>query len=111
MGRIGSCVLRQCMSVELAPHCWNDTSLAVPEYVMDFRSPMAFCAAAMTAVASCAMAFPHREVRQIAMTESFFNTAFLLLTAGPICRRFAGAGDDRDVFTTESRRAAFQLRA
>src|SRR6267378_2205932 len=63
------------MSTALDPHCWNATSLAAPEYVMDFRSPNAFCALAITAFASCAIAFPHRNVRQIAMTESVFDTA------------------------------------
>ena len=27
------------MSAALVPHCWNATSLAVPEYVIDFGSP------------------------------------------------------------------------
>src|SRR5712691_8658112 len=63
------------MSAALEPHCWNATSLAAPEYVMDFRSPNAFCALAITAFASCAMALPRRNVRQIAMTESVFDTA------------------------------------
>src|SRR4030095_3915866 len=75
MGRIGSCIPRQFMSVALAPHCWNDTSLADPEYEMDFRSPIAFCAVAITVFASCAIAFPHRNATQIATTLSFFNTA------------------------------------
>jgi hypothetical protein len=43
--------------------------------VMDFKSPDAFCALAITVFASCATAFPHRTVRQIATTVSFFNTA------------------------------------
>ena len=42
---------------------------------MDFRSPNAFCALAITVFASCAMALPHRNARQIAATASFFNTA------------------------------------
>src|SRR5277367_4365554 len=71
---MGSCVLLHIMSVELAPHCWNATSLADPEYVMDFRSPNAFCALAITVFASCAMALPHRNARQIA-TLDFLNTA------------------------------------
>ena len=40
-----------------------------------FHAASAFCALAMTALASCAMAFPHRDARQIATTENFFNTA------------------------------------
>src|SRR5437773_8783984 len=62
------------MSAALDPHCWKATSLADPEYVMDFRSPRAFCALAITVFASCAMAFPHRYARQIPTTTSFFTT-------------------------------------
>jgi hypothetical protein len=64
------------MSVELAPHCWNATSLAAPEYVIAFTSPRAFWALAMTVLASCARAVPDTHARLRAMTESFFNTAF-----------------------------------
>src|SRR2546421_6305151 len=63
------------MSAAFEPHCWNATSLAAPEYVMDFRSPNASCALATTVFASCAIAFPHRHARQIATTASFFTTA------------------------------------
>src|ERR1700733_739014 len=63
------------MSRALAPHCWNATSFADPEYVMDFRSPNAFCALAITVFASCAMALAHRNARQTATTVSFLNTA------------------------------------
>src|SRR6185369_2348192 len=70
----GSCVPRHIMSVELAPHCWNDTSFADPEYVMDFRSPNAFCALAITVFASCATALPPRKARHIAITAIFLNT-------------------------------------
>src|SRR3974390_1675195 len=72
---MGSCVPRHIMSAELAPHCWNATSFADPEYVMDFRSPNAFCASAITVFASCATALPPRNATQIAATASFGNTA------------------------------------
>src|SRR5438132_4103914 len=62
------------MSDALDPHCWKATSFADPEYVMDFKSPNAFCALAITVFASCAMAFPHRNARQMAITASFFDT-------------------------------------
>src|SRR5580765_6780863 len=62
------------MSVLLAPHCWNDTSFADPEYVMDFTSPSAFWALAMTALASCAVAFPLSHARPIAIKTSFLTT-------------------------------------
>src|ERR1700689_1582414 len=65
------------MSVELAPHCWNATSFADPEYVMDFRSPRAFCALAITVFASgsvSARALPHRNALQIATTANFLDT-------------------------------------
>src|ERR1700733_1278355 len=75
MGRIGSCVPRHVMSAALAPHCWNATSFADPEYVMDFTSPNAFCAFAITAFASCAIAFAHRNAKQNPTPESFLNTA------------------------------------
>src|SRR5436305_11462987 len=74
MGRIGSCVPLQFISAALDPHCWKATSLADPEYVMDFTSPSAFCALAITVFASCAMAAPHRSTAQIAATLIFFNT-------------------------------------
>src|SRR5688572_27668517 len=62
------------MAAALAPHCWNDTSLAEPEYVIEVGLPKAFCAAAMTALASCAIAIPLEYARQIAARASFFNT-------------------------------------
>src|ERR1700678_807970 len=72
---MGSCVPRQVMSAALAPHCWKATSFADPEYVMDFTSPNAFCALAITVFASCAIAPTHRDARQNATTASFLNTA------------------------------------
>src|SRR5207302_9410928 len=72
---IGSWVALQIMSAALAPHCWKATSFAVPEYMMDFRSPSAFCPLAMTVFASCAIALPHRNATQIATTASFFIRA------------------------------------
>src|SRR5271155_2570810 len=75
MGRMGSCVPRHVMSAALAPHCWNATSFAEPEYVMDFTSPNAFCAFAITVFASCARAPAHRNARQIGTIASFLNTA------------------------------------
>src|SRR6186713_1690999 len=42
---------------------------------MDFRSPDALCALAMTVLASCAIAFTHRNAMQIVTTANFFNTA------------------------------------
>src|SRR5580693_2131796 len=75
MGRIGSWVPWHVMLAPLAPHCWNATSFAEPEYVMDFTSPSAFCALAITVLASCAMALPHRSARPMATTSSFLNTA------------------------------------
>src|ERR1700691_5140129 len=63
------------MSRALAPHCWNATSFADPEYVMDFKSPNAFCALAITVFASCAMALAHRNARQITTSAIFLNTA------------------------------------
>src|SRR5580658_4599312 len=77
---MGSCVPLHIMSVELAPHCWNATSFADPEYVMDFRSPIAFCALAITVFASCAMALPPRNAKQITPTLSFLNIASPLFT-------------------------------
>src|SRR4051812_7039678 len=80
------------MSVELAPHCWNATSFADPEYVMDFTSPRAFCALAMTAFASCAIAFPHRHAMPIAAQASFLTTVIppyngmRIVLGGPIER-------------------------
>src|SRR6266536_2970165 len=71
------------MSAALAPHCWNATSFADPEYVMDFTSPNAFCALAITVFASCAMTLPHRNARQITATVSFFNTDSLPLRRIP----------------------------
>src|SRR5271170_2589159 len=72
---MGSCIPRHVISAALAPHCWNATSSADPEYVMDFKSPNAFCALAITVFASCATAPAHRDARQIATTASFLNTA------------------------------------
>src|SRR5438132_11582088 len=63
------------MSDALDPHCWKATSFADPEYVMDFTSPNAFCALAITVFASCAIAFPHRYARQIATRASLFTIA------------------------------------
>src|SRR5262245_3639561 len=63
------------MSAALAPHCWNVTSFADPEYVMDLGSPNAFCALATTVFASCAIAFPERHAKQIATSASLFTTA------------------------------------
>src|SRR5690242_18897781 len=82
MGRMGSCVPLQFRSAALDPHCWNATSLADPEYVMDFTSPSAFCALAITVCASCAIALPHRNATQTAVTESFLNTASPLVNTG-----------------------------
>src|SRR5580704_6029406 len=84
MGRIGSCVPRQVMSAALAPHCWNATSLADPEYVMDFRSPSAFCALAITVLASCAMAIPHRNTRQVTPAANLLNTDSPLYNGWPM---------------------------
>src|SRR5438477_7794720 len=78
---MGSCVPLQFKSAELAPHCWNATSFADPEYVMDLTSPNAFCALAITVFASWAIALPHRNARP-ATTASFFNTASPLINAG-----------------------------
>src|SRR5580704_678140 len=75
MGRIGSWVPWQVMLAALAPHCWNATSFAEPEYVMDFTSPSAFCASAITVLASCASALPHRTARPTLIRTSFLNTA------------------------------------
>src|SRR5438552_15065158 len=104
------------MSTALDPHCWKATSLADPEYVMDFRSPNAFCALAITVFASCAMAFPHRYARHIATTASFFTTAtppsarqnrvrvhgLRVIPAGvnPVSGNSAATGQDRNVFLT-----------
>src|SRR5215467_3256460 len=76
IGRIGSCVPLHVISVAFAPHCWNATSLAVPEYVMDFTSPIAFWALAITVFASCSLAHPQRDAMQIAITLSLLNTDF-----------------------------------
>ena len=72
IGRIGSCVPWQTIAVALAPHCWNATSFADPEYVMDLGSPNAFCAFAIAVFASCAIAFPQRYDTQIPARASFF---------------------------------------
>src|ERR1700674_4151846 len=76
---MGSCVPLQIISAAFDPHCWNATSFADPEYVMDFKSPNAFCALATTVFASCAMALAHRNARQITTTVSFFSTASPLI--------------------------------
>jgi hypothetical protein len=47
---------------------------------MDFKSPNAFCALAITVFASCAKALPPRDAMQIATTASFF-------TASPLNQR------------------------
>src|SRR5512135_2963274 len=83
---MGSCVPRQFISAALDPHCWKATSFAAPEYVMDFRSPNAFCALAITVLASCAMALAHSEARQIANTASFFKTASPLIDRRLVAR-------------------------
>src|SRR5687767_2257056 len=75
MGRMGSCVPRHIIAAALAPHCWNATSFADPEYVIDLRSPRAVCALVMTVLASCAIAFPHRHATQVATRITFFTTA------------------------------------
>src|SRR5262245_44701281 len=72
---MGSCVPWHIIAAALAPHCWNATSFADPEYVMDLGSPSAFCALAMTVFASCATAFAERHVKQIATSASLFTTA------------------------------------
>src|SRR5215468_9376834 len=74
------------MSAALAPHCWKATSFADPEYVMDLRSPNAFCAFAITVFASCAMALPHRSARQFATPAILLNTTLssFSLVARPI---------------------------
>src|SRR5689334_24789624 len=46
---------------------------------MDFTSPSAFCAFAMTVLASCALAIPLRNPRLTTATESFVNTASPLI--------------------------------
>src|ERR1700685_3436498 len=63
------------MLAALAPHCWNATSFAEPEYVMDFTSPKAVCALAITVLASCASAIPQRNARQTLIKTNFLNTA------------------------------------
>src|SRR5438105_6009324 len=63
------------MSAALVPHCWNATSFADPEYVIDLTSPSAFCAFAMTAFASCAAALPHSAATESTTRVSFLNTA------------------------------------
>src|SRR5262245_40557882 len=83
---MGSWVPLQIMSAAFAPHCWNGTSFADPEYVMDLGSPRAFCAFAMTVLASCAIALPPRHARLIATRASLF-------TASPPLRRDWCPGD------------------
>src|SRR5690606_29346735 len=56
-----------------APHCWNETSRAEPEYVIDRTLPSALCAFAMTVLASCAIAIPARDDAQSAASASFFT--------------------------------------
>src|SRR5689334_5276586 len=116
------------MSVEFAPHCWKDTSFADPEYVIDFTSPNAFCALAITVFASCAIAVPHRNAMHNATTASFFDTVLLLfppysLSRNPvsrllqICRlRYSGRPDEGHHESTafrlhrgEWRRRAYKL--
>jgi hypothetical protein len=77
IGRIGSWVPRQVMSAAFDPHCWNATSFADPEYVIDLGSPNFFWAVAMTVFASCAIAFPPKDARQIATKASFFTATLL----------------------------------
>src|SRR5579862_785616 len=76
---MGSCVPRHVMSAALAPHCWNATSFADPEYVIDFTSPNAFCALAIVVFASWPMAIPLRNPRHIANTAIFLNTVSPLI--------------------------------
>src|SRR6185369_7453956 len=90
IGRIGSCVPRQFISALLAPHCWNATSFADPEYVMDLTSPNAFWALAMTVLASCAIAFPANITtwaRPSARRASFLTTDSSLYKD---CRLYSG---------------------
>src|SRR5712671_2602729 len=49
---------------------------------MDFTSPSAFCALAITSLASCALAFPVRQARPIASTANFFTSISFRLTFG-----------------------------
>jgi hypothetical protein len=58
----------------LAPHCWNATSLAEPEYVIDVGAPNAFFALAMTAFASCAHALLPSAATQSVTNANFFTT-------------------------------------
>src|SRR5262245_57973167 len=44
---------------------------------MDFTSPSAFCALAITVLASCAMALPHKAARPIAATANVLNILLL----------------------------------
>src|SRR5712671_1183468 len=44
---------------------------------MDLGSPSAFCALAITVFASCAIAFPLKDARQIATKASFFTATLL----------------------------------
>src|ERR1051325_4058047 len=82
IGRIGSCVPRQFMSVEVAPHCWDATSFADPEYVIDLTSPSAFCAFAMTVFASCAAALAATDDRHTAIRASFLTGILLITNCG-----------------------------
>src|SRR5215813_4020869 len=54
---------------------------------MDFKSPNAFCALAITVFASCAMTFPHRNATQIATAAIFFTTAPPLRQSKRLFRR------------------------
>src|SRR5690606_2765435 len=62
-----------------APHCWNETSRAEPEYVIDRTLPSALCAFAMTVLASCAIAIPARDDAQSAASASFFTICYFPL--------------------------------
>jgi len=81
IGRIGSCVPWQMTSAAFAPHCWNATSRAEPEYVTAFGLPNAFWAFAITVFASCANAFAHNSI-----VPSAASTSFLFTVVPPPCR-------------------------
>src|SRR5690606_23189333 len=67
------------------PHCWNATSRAEPEYVMDCTLPKARRAFSMTVAASCAAAIPHRDVAQSAASANLFT---MCRSPFPRCYRF-----------------------
>ncbi len=57
---------------------------------MAVGAPSFCCAAAMTATASCAIAVPERDVKQIATSANFFIEAELLLIAVDSSYRHSG---------------------